>query len=106
MGRPVVPEGASQAADYGIRLRGRPSQVPSPYAVPHQTALHGAAERGLNDFVKYLAERGADLQAKDANGQTPMDLAKGTGAQGRGQAESFPETVKLLESLIAAKASR
>ena len=80
--------------------------MPSAQAVPHETALHGAAARGLNEFVKLLAEHGADLQAKDANGRTPLDLAKGTGATGRGQAESFPETVKLLESLIAAKAAR
>src|SRR5688500_10866186 len=35
--RAVVPDGTSAAAEYGFRLRGRPSQVPSPYAVPHQT---------------------------------------------------------------------
>ena len=103
--RAVVPEGASAAAEYGIRLRGRPSQVPSPYAIPHQTALHGAAERGLNEFVKFLADHGADLQAKDANGRTPLDLAKGVGVAGvrQAQGEPFPETVKLLESLIASK---
>jgi ankyrin repeat protein len=103
--RQVVPEGASAAAEYGIRLRGRPSQVPSPYAVPHQTALHGAAERGFNDFVKFLAEHGADLQAKDANGRTPLDLARGVGVSGvrQAQGEPFPETVKLIESLIAAR---
>jgi ankyrin repeat protein len=101
--RTVVPEGTSAAAEYGIRLRGRPSQVPSPFAVPHQTALHGAAERGYNDFVRFLAERGADLQAKDANGRTPLDLAKGIGVPGVRQAagEPFPETVKLIESLLA-----
>jgi ankyrin repeat protein len=101
--RTVVPEGTSAAAEYGIRLRGRPSQVPSPFAVPHQTALHGAAERGYNDFVKLLVERGADLQAKDANGRTPLDLAKGIGVPGVRQAagEPFPETVKLIESLLA-----
>ena len=96
------PEGASQAAQYALGFR-RGSQMPSAQAVPHETALHGAAARGLNDFVKFLAGHGADLQAKDANGRTPFDLARGTGAAGRGQAESFPETVKLLDSLIAAK---
>ena len=98
-----MPEGASAAAEYGIRLRGRPSQVPSPFAVPHQTALHGAAERGFTPLVKLLVENGADLQAKDANGRTPLNLAKGVGVAGRGQAESFPGTVALLESLIAAR---
>lgn len=103
--RPVVPEGASAAAEYGIRLRGRPSQVPSPFAVPDQTALHGAAEHGFNEFVKFLVEHGADVNAKDASGRTPVDLANGIGVRGVRQptAEPHPETVKLLESLMAAK---
>jgi ankyrin repeat protein len=82
--------------------RGRGSQMPSPFVVPHQTALHGAAEHGFNDFVKFLVENGADLQAKDADGRTPLDSAKGVRG-GRGQADSFPETVALLESLMKAK---
>jgi len=100
--RGAQPEGASQAANYALSFR-RGSQMPSAAAVPHETALHGAASHGFSPFVKFLAENGADLQAKDANGRTPLDLAKGTGTTGRGQAESFPETVKLLESLIATK---
>jgi uncharacterized protein len=101
--RPVVPEGTSQAAAFALNLR-RPSQVPSPAAVPHQTALHGAAERGFNAVVKFLVENGADPQAKDAIGRTPLDLAKGIGVPGVRQAagEPFPETVALLESLMAA----
>ena len=84
---------------------GRASQVPSALALPHQTALHGAAERGYTPFVKYLAERGADLQAKDANGRTALDLAKGIGVPGikQAQSEGFPETAALLESLMTAK---
>jgi hypothetical protein len=83
---------------------GRASQVPSPSAVPHQTALHGAAERGFTPVVKFLAEHGADLQAKDASDRTALDLAKGVGVAGVRQAagEGFPETVKLLESLMGA----
>jgi len=84
---------------------GRASQVPSATAVPHQTALHGAAERGFTPFVKFLAENGADLQAKDASGRTALDLAKGIGVPGVKQAvsEGFPETVALIDSLLAAK---
>ena len=101
--------GLSQDASYRAAAAagraGRGSQVPSPSAVPHQTALHGAAERGFTAFVKFLAENGADLQTKDANGRTPLDLAKGIGVPGIKQAtrEPFPETVALLESLMAAK---
>ena len=79
--------------------------MPSPLALPHQTALHGAAERGFNAFIEFLVANGADLQAKDANGRTPLDLAKGVGVAGvRGAAaEPFPKTAALLESLMAAK---
>jgi len=103
--RPVVPEGTSQAASFAITIRRRPSQVPSPAAVPHQTALHGAAERGFTPFVKFLVDNGAEVQAKDANGRTPLDLAKGVGVPGVRQTarEPFAETVALLESLVAAR---
>jgi ankyrin repeat protein len=103
--RAVVADGTSQAAAFAVSLRGRPSQVPSPFAVPDQTALHGAAQRGLTAFVKFLAENGADLQAKDASGRTALDLAKGVGVAGvrQAQGEGFPETAALIESLMAAK---
>ena len=73
-------DGASQArgSSRSVAADAR-SQMPSAAAVPHQTALHGAAERGFTPFVKFLAENGADLQAKDANGRTALDLAKGVG---------------------------
>jgi ankyrin repeat protein len=98
--RQVVPEGTSQAAAFAFNVRGRPSQMPSPLAVPHQTALHAAAARGFTAFVKFLAENGADLDAKDANGRTALELANA----GRPAAEPFPETVALLESLMSASA--
>ena len=103
--RRVVDNGASARAAAASGRGARASQVPGPSAVPHQTALHGAAERGFTAFVKFLAENGADLQAKDANGRTALDLAKGAGVPGVRQAagEPFPETAALLESLIAAK---
>ena len=101
--RAIVPEGTSQAAAFAFNVRGRPSQVPSPNAVPHQTALHGAAERGFTKFAKFLVEHGADVHAKDANGRTALDLAKGVGVPGVRQAagEGFPETAAYLESVIA-----
>ena len=102
--RVVVPEGASQRAAAFGRRRG--SQVPSAFAVPNQTALHGAAGRGFTAFVKFLAENGADLEAKDANGRTALDLARGgvnLGGFGAPPPEPFPETAELLESLMAAQ---
>jgi ankyrin repeat protein len=101
--RSAVPDGASQAASYNLVLRARPSQVPGATAVPDQTAIMGAAQRGYTPIVKFLAEHGADLQAKDAAGRTALDLAKGVGVPGVRQAagEGFPETAALIEKLIA-----
>ena len=84
--------------DFSYDYRGR--QVPSPRAVPHQTALHGAAMRGFTPFVELLAAHGADLYAEDANGRTPLDLARGQ-FPSRGPVEPHPETADLLERLMA-----
>ncbi len=100
----VETDSASQRAGGADRRRG--SQVPSPFAVPHQTALHGSAGRGYTAFVEFLAAHGADLDAKDADGRTPLDLARGgvnLGALGAPPPEPFPETASLLESLMAAQ---
>jgi ankyrin repeat protein len=98
---------AAQANIYAAGLRGRPSQIPRPDAVPDQTALMGAAERGFTPMVKLLAERGADLTLKDAIGRTALDLAKGVGVRGvkSAVADPHPDTVALLEPLMKAKAS-
>ena len=69
--RPVVPEGTSQAAAFAVVVRRRPSQVPSPAAVPHQTALLGAAEKGFTPFVKFLAEHGADFRRRTRTAERP-----------------------------------
>ena len=39
------------------------------------TALHGAAFNGSNRIIQYLVEKGANLNAKDISGQTPLDKA-------------------------------
>jgi ankyrin repeat protein len=103
--RNAMPDGTSAAASYAIQARSRPAQVPSAAAVPDQTALMGAAERGYTEFVKFLAEHGANLQVKDARGRTALDLARGVGVAGvkSAVADPHPDTVSLLESLMAGK---
>jgi len=93
--------GDSTAARIAESMRHR-SQMPSAYAVPHQTALHGAAEHGFDKYIEFLVAHGADLTAKDANGRTPLDTARGAGGA-RGGADAFPKTVVLLESLMKEK---
>ena len=96
---------AARVGNYQFRLRG--AQVPSPNAVPHRTALHGAAQRGYDYVVKFLAEHGAELDARDVNGKTPLDLAMGNYSEDflRQKPEPHPTTVALLKSLLAANAS-
>ncbi len=88
-------------SDFSYDYRGR--QVPSPRAVPHRTALHGAAMKGFTPFVEFLVANGADLYARDAHGMTPLDLAMGRYEEAflRQAAEPHVETVALLEKLMA-----
>ena len=41
------------------------------------TALHSAVFMGWTEIVKFLAEKGADLNAKDKYGQSPITIAMG-----------------------------
>jgi ankyrin repeat protein len=67
-----------------------------------ETALHGAASWGWNDLVRTLADRHANLMAKDARGRTAADVALGSAsASGRASAEAHPETAALLRQLMA-----
>lgn len=45
--------------------------------VQGRTALHGAAQWGLTDVVKFLQSQGADINAADRRGFTPLDYAEG-----------------------------
>jgi ankyrin repeat protein len=67
-----------------------------------QTALHGAASWGWNGVVKSLAANHIDLLAKDAQGRTAADIAKGAGgSSGRAASIPHPETEALLRKLMA-----
>ena len=67
-----------------------------------QTALHNAAARGADSLVRFLVERGARLDAKDRQGRLAIDLARGGGGRGRGNAPAEPResTVALLGQLM------
>ena len=40
------------------------------------TPLHGAAYAGANSIIEFLAQRGANVNAKDKFGQTPLSIAE------------------------------
>jgi ankyrin repeat protein len=67
-----------------------------------QSSLHGAATLGWNGLVKALVANKIDLMAKDAQGRTAADVAKGvSGGSGRGGSQPHPETEALLRQLMA-----
>jgi ankyrin repeat protein len=70
------------------------------------TPLHEAARWGWNDVVKFLVENGADLEAKDDRGMTPVDSAMGkAGGNSRGgqRIDVHEDTAELLRKLMAAR---
>ena len=67
-----------------------------------QTALHGAAGWGWNGLVKTLATNKVDLTAKDAQGRTAADIARGSSSgSGRASSQPHPETEALLRQLMS-----
>ncbi len=66
----------------------------------NQTALHGAADRGADEIVQFLAASGAKLDVKDSKGMTPLTLAAGSDSYGH---PGYPTTEALLRKLISGK---
>ena len=63
------------------------------------TALHGAAFRGLNEVIKILVDRGADIDARDFRGRTPYRLVQGSKQSFYFQ--EYPETAAFVAGLGA-----
>jgi ankyrin repeat protein len=66
------------------------------------TALHGAANRGSDDIIRYLVEQGADLTARDKEGRTALDWAKGVFLATH-PPEPKPSSIALLTQLLKAR---
>jgi len=69
-----------------------------------QTALHIAAQAS-DGIVKYLAEHGANLDAKDKQGRTALDVAMGVGLRARigGEPTKRESTAALLRQLMSSR---
>ena len=66
-----------------------------------ETALQGAAFRGVNIVVQYLADQGATLDAKDSRGWTALAIANGLTYTDFFKQQ--PQTADLLTKLMKAK---
>jgi ankyrin repeat protein len=64
-----------------------------------ETALHGAAQRGADSVVAFLASKGAKLDAKSKDGRTPLSEAIGEAGDAKDVDGKRPERVS-TEALI------
>jgi hypothetical protein len=67
-------------------------------------AIHGAANRGSDDIIEYLASQGARLDVADNEGRTPLDWARGVFLATH-PAEPKPSSIALLERLVGERAA-
>jgi ankyrin repeat protein len=64
-----------------------------------ETAIHGAARRGANTIIQYLADKGANVNAANKQGLTPFDLAMGKGGGAAGRQPPKEQTAALIQKL-------
>ncbi len=68
------------------------------------TALHGAAQKGDDQVVQFLADHGAKLDIQDKKGRTPLDAANGLMGNGGfdgSRRDVHESTAELLKKLMA-----
>jgi hypothetical protein len=63
------------------------------------TALHGAANRGSDDIIQFLVDKGAKLDVKDKEGRTPLTWAEGVFLATH-PAKPKPTSIALIKSLM------
>lgn len=66
------------------------------------TALHGAANRGSDEIIRFLVEKGADLTAQDNEHRSTLDWAKGVFLATH-PPEPKPSSIELITSLLKAQ---
>lgn len=64
-----------------------------------ETAMHGAAKRGADSIIQYLAEKGANVNAANKQGLTPFDIAMGKGGGAAGRQPPKEKTAELIKKL-------
>ncbi len=64
-----------------------------------ETAFYGAASRGADSVISFLAAHSADIDGKGKRGRTALDVAMGGGAEVGGVRSPHESTVALLKKL-------
>jgi hypothetical protein len=63
-------------------------------------AVHGAANRGSDDILQFLVDKGARLDVKDKEGRTPLAWAEGVFLATH-PAKPKPSSIALIQKLTA-----
>jgi len=92
---PGTNEESLEAVKYALELGGDITAVDD----NGDTALHGAIIRGSEPLVRFLLDRGADIEATNEKGWTPFRIAKGVFYSNTGK--RWPEMESLLLELGA-----
>lgn len=69
------------------------------------TAMHGAAARGADQIVQFLADHGARFDVKNKQDRTALDVAMGVGGVANTGGIAHASTVALIQKLIAEKSA-
>jgi hypothetical protein len=64
------------------------------------TALHGAANRGSDEIIRFLLDKGAKLDVRDKEGRTPLNWAEGVFLATH-PAKPKPSSIELIQSTSA-----
>jgi ankyrin repeat protein len=68
------------------------------------TASHGAANRGSDDIIRFLVDKGARLDVKDKEGRTPLTWAEGVFLATH-PAKPKPSSIALIRQLAGNSAA-
>lgn len=64
-----------------------------------EAPIHGAARRGANTIIQYLADQGANINVANKQGLTAWDLAMGKGGGNAGRMPPKEQTAALIQKL-------
>src|SRR5205085_7795338 len=68
------------------------------------TAVMGAANRGSDDIIQFLVEKGARLDVKDKEGRNPLNWAQGV-FLATNPAKPKPTSIELIQKIMGTAAS-
>ncbi len=95
--------GTNEEALQAVKLMLELGDVVTTVDANGDTALHGAVIRGSEPLVRFLVDQGADLEAVNEKGWTPLTMAEGVFYSNTGK--RWPEIEKLLLELGASRRS-